>query len=453
MPRSMEQTKDRKRSRSRDDRSNQRKRNDCSPSPKRKRSENGGNSQWAASTEQTKDQKRRCSGRSSPQDCSNQRKHNENPPSPKQIKQDRKRGARGNSCRDSNDSRCNMPPSSKPSSQKRSDSSERRERSKTTIYSSDTSEISESSDEKRNDSPHLRASQSRSKNNPPIKSKSLLYRLPFTPSPEKEMKRTRNPPLKWVSSSEIKNNEPKKDKPTEQDNDDDLSDIIDCLSPPYSPLPNEEEPLDESHVLRKEIKENSAGILGYMFKKLIKNNNMREIRLPGNGFCFLTGLVITLEELGINKDFPLLASEIMTEIRDNFQTQYKNVIDTEVDTEELFLQRCADYFQKGVYYEDCVDVCIGAAANALGINMNIFRKSRMKSGRGYKEIVTLASMDCSQFRSKVDLFLIYSPGTTKKDLDAHYNCLVNDEYFKTNYKAIQSRLSETKGSVHQQNIK
>ena len=485
----------RRRSSSPRDSSNQRKYNENPPSPKiikqdqrgndrgnsrRDSSFSGGksrrdstneskdNDNMSPSTEQTENRKRRYSGSSSPRDSSNQRNHNENPPSAKQIKQNRKERDRGNSTRDSsetggksrgdstNESKDddNIPPSSKPNSQKRSDSgrsptpkhtspqdsskkidspklniSERRERIKTTIYTTsdtaDGSDTSECSDEKR-------ASRSRSKRNPPIKSKSLLNMFDFTLSPQKKLEGTPNSPLKWIDSSENKFKDPIKDKPTEQDDDDDISDIIDSISLPHSPPLNEEEPLAESHVLHKEMKENLSGISGYMFKKLIKENNMREIRLPGNGFCFLSGLMITLEEQGINKDFPLLASEIMTEIRDNFQTQYKNVIDTEVDSEELFLQRCADYFQKGVYYEDCVDVCIGAAANALGINMNIFRKSKIKSGRGYKEIVTLASMDCSRFCSKVDLFLIYSPGTTKKGLDAHYNCLVNDEYFKTN---------------------
>ena len=73
---------------------------------------------------------------------------------------------------------------------------------------------------------------------------------------------------------------------------------------------------------------------------------MREIRLPGNVFCFLSGLMITLEEQGINKDFPLLASEIMTEIRDNFQTWYKNVIDTEVDSEEVISSKVCRLFSE-----------------------------------------------------------------------------------------------------------
>ena len=43
-----------------------------------------------------------------------------------------------------------------------------------------------------------------------------------------------------------------------------------------------------------------------------------------------------------------------------------------------FLAKCADYFQKGIYDSDAVDICIGATANALGINVHVLQKSNDK---------------------------------------------------------------------------
>ena len=41
-----------------------------------------------------------------------------------------------------------------------------------------------------------------------------------------------------------------------------------------------------------------------------------------------------------------------------------------------FLTKCADYFQKRIYDSDAVNICIGAAANALGINVHVLQNVR-----------------------------------------------------------------------------
>ena len=103
---------------------------------------------------------------------------------------------------------------------------------------------------------------------------------------------------------------------------------------------------------------------------------MKLVTVPGNGFCFISCVLVTLAEQGINKSLDVLSVEIMIEITNHLAhyKQYGNKKDM-----TMFLAKCADYFQKGIYDSDAVDICIGATANALGVNVHVLQKGNDKS--------------------------------------------------------------------------
>ena len=43
--------------------------------------------------------------------------------------------------------------------------------------------------------------------------------------------------------------------------------------------------------------------------------------------------------------------------------------------DEALLKACGDFLQGGDYGNEYADICVGSAANALGINLNIFYKN------------------------------------------------------------------------------
>ena len=80
-------------------------------------------------------------------------------------------------------------------------------------------------------------------------------------------------------------------------------------------------------------------------------------------------------------------------------------------SDEQYLEACSNYFQRGLYSNEIVDVCIGAVANTLGVNLNVFQKT----GR----MVTLLKYDCNQYPSSVNLFLHYLPGSKMRKVLMH----------------------------------
>ena len=90
------------------------------------------------------------------------------------------------------------------------------------------------------------------------------------------------------------------------------------------------------------------------------------------------------------------------------------------------------------YNSDSVDVCIAAIVKTLGVNLNLFQKDPTT------KLMTLTKYDCNEYKSTVNLFLHYYPGSKQgKHLDAHYNCYVNMQYYKQNAAAISSRMVKT----------
>ena len=82
-----------------------------------------------------------------------------------------------------------------------------------------------------------------------------------------------------------------------------------------------------------------------------------------------------------------------------------------------------------------MDVCIAAIVKTLGVNLNLFQKDPVT------ELMTLTKYACKKYKSTVNLFLHYYPGSKQgKHLDAHYNSYVNTQYYKQNTVAISSRM-------------
>ena len=157
----------------------------------------------------------------------------------------------------------------------------------------------------------------------------------------------------------------------------------------------------------------------------------------GNGYCFLFCIIITLAEHGLIKTLEVLSTEMMAlimENKDDFYSSFKNVSKLE-DEKENLIECCARYFQGAAYNSDSVDVCIAAIVKTLGVNLNLFQKDPLT------KLMTLTKYDCNEYKSTVNLFLHYYPGSKQgKHLDAHYNCYVNMQYYKQNAVGISSRM-------------
>ena len=161
----------------------------------------------------------------------------------------------------------------------------------------------------------------------------------------------------------------------------------------------------ESNPLRNAFTRSKKGLSVAKFNKLIHENKLCEVVIPGNGYCFISSLLITLAEAGINKMMEVLSVEVMNNIIKHI-CHYRR-FDSELLTssDEQFLEACSNYFQRGLFSNKIVDVCIGAVANTLGVNLNVFQKT----GR----MVTLLKYDCSQYPSSVNLLLHYLLGSKK----------------------------------------
>ena len=178
----------------------------------------------------------------------------------------------------------------------------------------------------------------------------------------------------------------------------------------------------------------------YKFRKLLRENNLHEVSVRGNGYCFISCIIITLAEHDINKTLEILSTEVMTHImenKDDFYSSFEKVSKSE-DEKENLMECCARYFQAANYNTDSVDVCIAAIVKTLGVNLNLFQKDPRT------KLITLTKYDCNKYKSMVNLFVHYYPGSKQgKHLDAQYNCYANSQYYKQNAAAISSRMVKT----------
>ena len=210
------------------------------------------------------------------------------------------------------------------------------------------------------------------------------------------------------------------------------------------PVPSAPDSGTDKVDIKSTFTSNLNGLSLSQFDKLFKRNGMKLVTMPGNGFCFISCVLVTLAKQGINKSLDVLSVEIMIEITNHLE-HYKHFGNKKDMT--TFLAKCADYFQKGVYDSDTVNICIGATANALGINVHVLQKSNDKKRVNMSSFLCLHS-------SSTDIYLHYYPGKLEgKSLDAHFNCYVNKDYYKKNSKSIASRIVRTdEGSIDSSNV-
>ena len=198
----------------------------------------------------------------------------------------------------------------------------------------------------------------------------------------------------------------------------------------------DEREAEEKSNIRKTYLSNTQGLTLYKFRKLLRENNLHEVSVCGNGYCFLSCIIITLAEHGINKTLEILSTEVMTHIMENkdyFYSSFEKVSKSEDEKEN-----CARYFQGANYNTNSGHVCIAAIVKTLGVNLNLFQKDPRT------KLIILTKYDCNEYKSTVNLFLHYYPGSKQgKHLDAHYNCYVNSQYYKQNAAAISSRMVKT----------
>ena len=58
-------------------------------------------------------------------------------------------------------------------------------------------------------------------------------------------------------------------------------------------------------------------------KKVMNQLDLVKVEVPGNGFCFISSLLVALAEQGINKNYDILSIDIMNEI----DRYYESMID------------------------------------------------------------------------------------------------------------------------------
>ena len=102
--------------------------------------------------------------------------------------------------------------------------------------------------------------------------------------------------------------------------------------------------LKEDNIIRKTFLSTQRGLLtSSKFNKLLRESNYHEVIIPGNGFCFISALLISLVEQGIDKQMAVLAHDVMMEIRNHLKF-YREFDDS--SSEETFLVLCSDFFKE-----------------------------------------------------------------------------------------------------------
>lgn len=210
---------------------------------------------------------------------------------------------------------------------------------------------------------------------------------------------------------------------------DDFSNHMKDVHQPYCERGESEELVDPLDLL---FHEHNMKPSLYRFKKTLTDNNLVEIEIPGNGFCFVSSLLITLKERNIPRDHLMFLLEVTNDLRTH-SVQYAEFYPEAAKDYEGFLQRCTNFLQRGDYTNDVADVCIGACANALGVNLLIFQKNGQH--------MSMNEFKCRRgYSSSLYLYLQFynSKKKASKNLDAHYNCYVDQTFAEQNRALINS---------------
>ena len=180
----------------------------------------------------------------------------------------------------------------------------------------------------------------------------------------------------------------------------------------------------DNHII-SQVKADKKGLSHVKFKQMLATNDLVEVIVPGNGFCFLFTLLVALGECGINKDMNNLSIEVMNEIRNNMEI-------LPMESEGNILKTCEAFFQEGIYSHEFVDFCIAASANALGVNIHIFQRGTYRA--------TVTSIKCHKFVSVIDILCMFHKNKKSvSNINCHYNPYVECEYLETHKEEIKSR--------------
>ena len=109
----------------------------------------------------------------------------------------------------------------------------------------------------------------------------------------------------------------------------------------------EEREANEKNNIRKTYLSNTKGLMLYKFRRLLRENDLHEVLVRGNGYCFSSCIIIALAEHGIKKTLEVLSTEVMSHIRENkddFYSSFESVAQLENESENL-IECCARYFQ------------------------------------------------------------------------------------------------------------
>ena len=76
----------------------------------------------------------------------------------------------------------------------------------------------------------------------------------------------------------------------------------------------DEREAEDKNNIRKTYLSNTKGLTLYKFRKLLRETILHEVSVHENGYYFLSCIIITLAEHGINKTLEILSTEVMTHI-------------------------------------------------------------------------------------------------------------------------------------------
>ena len=93
----------------------------------------------------------------------------------------------------------------------------------------------------------------------------------------------------------------------------------------------EEREANEKNNIRKSYLSNTKGLTLYKFRRLLRENDLHKVLVCGNGYCFLSCIMIALAEHGIKKTLEVLSTEVMSHIRDDFYSSFESVSKSEND--------------------------------------------------------------------------------------------------------------------------
>ena len=81
--------------------------------------------------------------------------------------------------------------------------------------------------------------------------------------------------------------------------------------------------MHDNHII-SQVKTDKKGLSHMKFKQMLAANDLVEVIVQENGFCFLSILLVVLGEHGVKNDMNNLSIEVMNEIRNNME-MYKEI--------------------------------------------------------------------------------------------------------------------------------